>query len=169
MQLPLEDRYIISKAELVDRLTVLLGGRASEELIFNETTTGAHNDLEVATEMARRMVCEFGMSEKLGHLTFGRKHHQVFLGRELGEDRNYSDQTAQKIDNEVREIIDSSYKRAKDLLTEKKDKLIKLADTLFEKEVLDARQARDIVGLPEPERNTDKDAAKDPQVPPASA
>jgi len=172
MKLPIEDRYIISKTELLERLIVLLGGRASEELIFNEITTGAHNDLEVATETARRMVTEFGMSENLGHLTFGRKNHEVFLGRDIVEDRNYSDETARLIDKEIRNIVDEAHKRAKDLLTENKEGLIKLAEELFEKEVLDAKRAREIAGLPEPvkqqETTQNKDAAEDSKVPPVS-
>jgi cell division protease FtsH len=158
MKLPLEDRYIVSKTELLERLTILLGGRAAEELIFKEITTGAHNDLEVATDIARRMVTEFGMSVNLGHLTFGRKNHQIFLGRDIVEDRNYSDQTALLIDKEVRNIVDESYKRATTLLGENKDNLVKLADTLFEKEVLDAKAARAIVGLPEPIKNEEAPA-----------
>ena len=150
MEMPVEDRYIVSKTELVSRLIVLLGGRASEEIIFNEITTGAHNDLQVATETARRMVCEFGMSENLGHLTFGRKNHQVFLGRDITEERNYSDQTAQLIDKEVRSIVDSAYNHARDLLKENKERLIKLADVLLEKEVLSAQEARKAAGMPEP-------------------
>lgn len=152
MQLPLEDRYIKSKTEFIRELVSLLGGRVSEELIFNEITTGAHSDLEIATEIARRMVCEYGMSEKLGPLTFGRKHHQVFLGRDIGEERNYSEETSLTIDKEIRSIIDEAYKQAEDLLKEKKEKLIKLAERLFEKEVLGAREAREVVGLPEPEK-----------------
>ncbi|MFH1868222.1 MAG: ATP-dependent zinc metalloprotease FtsH [Candidatus Omnitrophota bacterium] len=170
MELPIEDRYIVSKTELIDRLTVLLGGRSSEELTFSEITTGAHSDLEVATDLARRMVCEFGMSKNLGHLTFGRKHRQIFLGRDIGEERNYSDETAQLIDNEIRSIVDNAYKRAKDMLVKNQDKLIKLADALLEKEVLDAKQAREIVGLPEKEEekapSKEKDAAEDLKVPP---
>lgn len=173
MEMPIEDRYIISRSELMDRLTVLLGGRSSEELIFNEITTGAHNDLETATDIARRMVCEFGMSESLGHLTFGKKHRQIFLGRDIGEERNYSDETALLIDKEIRRIIDDSYKRAKDMLTTNRDKLIKLADTLLEKEVLDARQAKEAAGLLEKKQEKasakKKDAAEDSKVPPVSA
>jgi len=155
MGLPLEDRYIISRSELICRLNVLLGGRASEELIFDEITTGAGNDLEVATEMARRMVCEFGMSDELGHLTYGRKHHQVFLGRDIGEEQNYSDQTAQTIDAEIRNIVDTAYKNSKELLAKNKSKLIKLADALLDKEVLSAKEAREIVGMPEPKKEED--------------
>ncbi len=148
MQVPLEDKYLSSKKELFGRLVVLLGGRVSEELMFGEVTTGAHNDLEVATQIARRMVCEFGMSEKLGNLTFGRREHQVFLGRDLGEERNYSEDTARLIDAEIRHIIDEAYLRAKDELIKHSDKLKALAAALLEKEVLDAEEVRRIVGLP---------------------
>jgi len=152
MELPIEDRYIISRTELVNRLIVLLSGRASEEIVFNEITTGAHNDLQVATETARRMVCEFGMSDNLGHLTFGRKNHQIFLGRDITEERNYSDETAQLIDKEVRSIIDSAYSHARDLLGNNKERLIKLAELLLEKEVLNVKEAREATDLPEPKK-----------------
>jgi len=148
MQVPLEDRYLTSRSELLGRVVVLLGGRASEELNFGEITTGAHNDLEIATQIARRMVCEFGMSEKLGHLTFGRRDHQVFLGRDLGEERNYSDEIAHLIDVEVKRIIDESYVRAKNELTAHGEQLITLATALLEKEVLDAEEVKRIVGIP---------------------
>ena len=148
MQVPLEDRYLTSKSELLGRVVVLLGGRASEELSFGEITTGAHNDLEVATQIARRMVCEFGMSEKLGHLTFGRRDHQVFLGRDLGEERNYSEEIAHLIDVEVKKIIDDSYLRAKNELTAHHEQLKTLATALLEKEVLDAEEVKRIVGIP---------------------
>ncbi len=147
MQLPLEDRYIVTEQELQGRLTVLLGGRASEELIFHELTTGAQNDLEVASGIARRMVCEFGMSPKLGMPTLGRRENLIFLGRDLMEERNYSEQTAQLIDQEVRRIIDQAYQRAKDELTAHMDQLKRLAETLREKEVLDGDEVKRIVGL----------------------
>jgi cell division protease FtsH len=147
MQMPLEDRYIVTKKELLGKLTGLLGGRASEELIFNETTTGAQNDLEVATQIARKMVCDFGMSEKLGNLTLGRREGPIFLGRDIIEERNYSDQTARLIDEEIRQIIDQCYQKAKEELTKNKDKLKILADTLLEKEVLDADEVKKILGF----------------------
>ena len=149
MQLPLEDRYITTKQELIGKLTVLLGGRVSEQITFNDVTTGAHNDLEVSTNAARKMVCELGMSEKLGHLTFGRREGPVFLGRDIVEERNYSEQTAVVIDEEIRRIIDECYARAKDILTTHKDELKKLAEALLEKEVLDAKEVKKIVGLEE--------------------
>ncbi len=147
MQVPLEDRHITTKKELMGRLAVLLGGRVSEEINFQEITTGAHNDLKVATDIARRMVCEFGMSEKLGHLTFGKKNEPLFLGRDLVEEKDYSEQTAIIIDEEVKNIIDKSYSRAKKLLSENKDKLKKLAEELLEKETLIGEQVEKIVGI----------------------
>jgi len=115
------------------------------------------------------------MSDKLGHLTFGKKHHQVFLGRDIAEERNYSEDTALKIDNEVSEIVDTAYKRAEDLLKKKKSSLTKLSEKLIEKEVLTASEAREVAGLPEPKKDNSsedkekKDAAKDSKVPPVSA
>ena len=149
MQVPLEDRYLTSRKELLGRLVVLMGGRASEELNFGEITTGAHNDLEVATSIARRMVCEFGMSDKMGNLTLGRRDHQVFLGRDLGEERNYSEETARNIDGEIKRIIDEAYAKAKSELTQHMEQLKMLAKILLEKEVLDAEEVRAIVGIPQ--------------------
>lgn len=150
MQVPMEDRYLTSKPELLGRLVVLMGGRASEEITFGEITTGAHNDIEVACNIARRMVCEFGMSEKLGNLTLGRRGHQVFLGRDFGEERNYSEETARQIDAEIKRIIDEAYQRAKAELTRHMDRLKALATALLEKEVLDAEEVRRIVDIPAP-------------------
>jgi cell division protease FtsH len=137
MQLPLEDRYIISKKELIDEICVLLGGRVAEEIIFGEISTGAHNDLERATELSRKMVCDYGMSEKLGPLTLGRKHQQIFLGRDIMEDKNYSDQTAALIDMEIKRIIEECYQKVKEILETNKEKLIKLAKLLMERETLE--------------------------------
>jgi len=147
IRLPLEDRYIITKEELMGRITGLLGGRASEELIFNEVSTGAQNDLEVATALARKMVTRFGMSEKLGHLTFGHREEQVFLGRDIIEERNYSDQTALLIDMEVRKIIDDCYRRAKDELTKHRNNLKILAEKLLEKEIMEVAEIKILLGL----------------------
>ena len=147
MQMPHEDRYLTSKHELTDKLTVLLGGRVAEETIFNEITTGAQNDLEVATQYARRMVCEFGMSEKLGNLTFGVKDKQVFLGRDLMREKDYSEKTAILIDEEVRRLIDEAHDRAKKLISENLDKLKKLSKVLLEREVMDAEEVKEVLGL----------------------
>ncbi len=146
---PIEDRHIYTKKKLLSEITMTLGGRASEELILQEVTTGAQNDLEVATDLARRMVCEFGMSPKLGHLTFGKREKQIFLGRDILEHKNYSDQTALTIDQEVYKIIDACYKQAKLELTNYKQQLKKLADALLEKEVLGVEQVKEITGLKE--------------------
>jgi cell division protease FtsH len=157
LQLPLEDRYILTRTELIGRLTVLLGGRVSEELIFKETSTGAQNDLEVATNIARRMVTEFGMSQKLGHLTFGHRRNQVFLGRDIAEEKNYSDETALLIDKEIRKIIDEAYTKAKKLLIKYKGQLKKLSEKLKEEEILYADQVKEIVGIRGNENQGTKD------------
>ena len=152
MQVPMEDRYLTGKNELLGKIVVLLGGRVSEELTFGEITTGAHNDLEVATAIARRMICEFGMSEKVGNLTLGHHANQVFLGRDIGsEERNYSEETARLIDSEIKRIIDEAYAKAKEELTRHGDKLKLLAAVLLEKEVLDAEEVRKIVGIGVPQ------------------
>jgi cell division protease FtsH len=138
MALPTEDRYLQSKSEFEDKIAGLLGGTASERLIFGDTTTGASNDIEKATDLARRMVTEFGMSEKLGPLAFGKRDELVFLGREIGEQRNYSDDVAKQIDEEVRAIIDRAYERAIEVLTIHKDKLVALAERLVAEETVDS-------------------------------
>ncbi len=138
MALPTEDRYLQSKTEFEDKIAGLLGGNASEKLIFGDTTTGASNDIEKATMLARRMVTEFGMSEKLGPLSFGKRDELVFLGREIGEQRNYSDDVAKTIDEEVRAIIDRGYARAMEVLVEHRDKLTALAEKLVAEETVDA-------------------------------
>ena len=151
MRLPLEDRYIVTRKELIGRIVGILGGRASEDLIFKELSTGAQDDLEKATDIARDMVMRWGMSEKLGHLTFGRREEQIFLGRDIGEERNYSEATAVEIDKEIRKIIDECYNRAKDELTANSDKLKALAEKLLEKEVLDSEEVKRIVFPESPE------------------
>ena len=137
MALPSEDRYLQSKTEFEDKIAGMLGGNAAERLIFGDTTTGASNDIEKATDLARRMVTEFGMSDRLGPLAFGKRDELVFLGREIGEQRNYSDDVARQIDEEVRSIIEQAYNRATDVLTQHRAKLEKLAEELVEKETLD--------------------------------
>jgi len=148
LHLPTEDKHILTKAALLDKIVTALGGRAAEEIIFNETTTGAQNDLEVATEIARRMVTEFGMSEELGPLTFGKKQGQVFLGRDLIESRNYSEQVAFMIDREIRRIIESCYDKAKDILVKNKETLIKIASILKEKETIEAEEFDKLIAQP---------------------
>ncbi len=153
MGLPMEDRYLQSKAEFEDKIAGMLAGNAAERLIFGDTTTGSSNDIEKATNVARRMVTEFGMSDKLGPLAFGKRDEMVFLGRDLGEQRNYSDDVAKQIDEEVRAIIDKAYARAMDVLTRHKDRLIQLAERLVAEETVeqDAFEAM-FADLPDPRK-----------------
>ena len=137
MQLPTDDRHGYSKGYLLNQLAILMGGRVAEELVLKEMTTGAGNDIERATDLARKMVCEWGMSEKMGPLTFGKQNEQVFLGREMGSQRDFSDQIAMEIDQEVKRLVTENYERAKRLLTENMASLKRLAEALLEKEVLD--------------------------------
>ncbi|WP_022853551.1 ATP-dependent zinc metalloprotease FtsH [Thermodesulfatator atlanticus] len=146
-QLPLDERHTYPKDYLLKRLMVLLGGRAAEELVFNEFTTGAGNDIERATEIARRMVCEWGMSEKLGPVAFGQRHEPVFLGKELTQIKNYSEATALAIDNEIRDIVLTCYNKAKKLLEDNIELLHRLANALLEKETLDGKAIDEILGL----------------------
>ena len=145
LQLPTQDRYLISKLELMDRLAVLLGGRVAEDIVFKDVTTGAQNDLERATKIAHQMVTEYGMSESLGPVTLGRKEHEIFLGRDISEQRDYSEEVANKIDKEVRKIIESAYVRAKDILTKNKRKLKKIARNLIERETLEGKDLDDLL------------------------
>jgi cell division protease FtsH len=138
--LPREERHSRSKEDLERWLTSAMGGRAAEQLVFQHLTTGAANDLENATALARRMVCELGMSDNLGPLTFGKKEEMVFLGREIASHKDYSESTAVLIDQEVRNIIERNYARASSLLKDNLDKLHLLAKTLLEREVLDGDQ-----------------------------
>lgn len=147
LHLPLEDRYLVSERELYNKITVLFGGRVAEELVFNSITTGAQNDLEVATSYAQRMVCEFGMSRRLGQLTFGKKDRQVFLGRDLMREKDYSESTAVMIDEEVRRIVDECYQKARELLKKNQDQLKQLSTRLLEREVLDAEEVKILLGM----------------------
>ncbi|MFN2268136.1 MAG: ATP-dependent zinc metalloprotease FtsH [Desulfonatronovibrio sp.] len=136
MQLPQDERYNYSKTYLENNLSVLMGGRVAEELVFNQMTTGAGNDIERATKMARKMVCEWGMSEALGPLAFGGKGEEVFLGREFAQHKEYSEETARLIDDEVKKIVRDAYEKAKELLRENMESLHKLSDALLERETL---------------------------------
>jgi cell division protease FtsH len=145
VMLPKEDRYFMTKPELLDRITGLLGGRVAEEIVFGEVSTGAHNDFQRATNIARKMVTEFGMSEKLGPMQFGTPQGQVFLGRDLHSEQNYSDAIAYEIDLEIQRIIKECYERAKKIITENRDKLELIAKTLLEVETLDAEQIKHLI------------------------
>lgn len=139
-QLPEDDKYLVTKAELLDDITSLLGGRVAEEMVFGEVTTGASNDLERVTRIARAMVCQYGMSDKFGALALGRRHENPFLGRDYLDDRDYSEEVAKIIDEEVRNIVDNCYMRAKEILTENRHKLDKLVKALLEKETLEREE-----------------------------
>ncbi|MFC4323918.1 ATP-dependent zinc metalloprotease FtsH [Litchfieldia salsa] len=146
VMLPREDRYFMTKPELLDKITGLLGGRVAEEIVFGEVSTGAHNDFQRATGIARKMVTEYGMSEKLGPLQFGQAQGgQVFLGRDLHNEQNYSDAIAHEIDMEIQRFIKESYERARQILTENREKLELIAKTLLEVETLDADQIKNLV------------------------
>ncbi|MFH1675501.1 MAG: cell division protein FtsH, partial [bacterium] len=132
LQLPLEDRYLTTQNELLNKMKAALGGRVAEEIVFNEVSTGAYDDLNKVTELARRMVTEFGMSEKLGPITFGRKHGTVFLGRDFYEDRNYSEKIAYQIDQEVHRMVEECHRVVTRILTEHRDKLDIVAKKLVE-------------------------------------
>ncbi len=138
--LPIDEKHNYSRSYLLSHLTHLLGGRAAEKLVFDQLTTGAGNDIERATEIARKMVCEWGMSDKLGPLTFGKKEEEIFLGREIAKHRDYSEQTAVEIDSEVRKIVVEAADRAEVILSENRDKLNRLAEALLEREILDLEE-----------------------------
>lgn len=145
MHLPQEDRYLTSRQELLSRMATLLGGRVAEEIVFGDITTGAQNDLERVSTIAHKMVCQFGMSEKLGPITFGPNESQVFLGRDLGKDREYSEEIAFEIDKEVRQLIDECYNQAKTILETNRDCLDALSNKLLEKEVLSAEEVHALI------------------------
>jgi len=144
-QLPIDERHTYSRDYLLDNITILLGGRAAEELVLNHRTTGAGNDIERATEIARKMVCEWGMSDKLGPLNFGKKEEHIFLGKEIGRQRDFSEETAQDIDAELRRMVTGCFDRARGILKENIDILHTIANTLLEKEVLDGQEIDKII------------------------
>ncbi len=149
MQLPVEDKHNYSRDYLDDQISILLGGRIAEELTNENVTTGAGNDLDRATELARKMVCEWGMSDAIGPLTFGKKEEQIFLGREIAQHQEYSEQTAICIDEEIKHVVMDNYKRSRSILEENRAILVKMAEELLIREVLDGEQVRRIVsGLP---------------------
>jgi len=145
LQKPTEDRYLMTKAELLDRIAILLGGRVSEEIIFNEISTGAQNDLEKATEIAKMMVKEYGMSEKMGLVTFEQGDRPLFLGGGFAAKKEYSEETAREIDLEIKKIIDETLQRVRNILTEKKEILKGMAHTLMEKEVIEGAELKKLL------------------------
>jgi cell division protease FtsH len=140
LHLPEDDRTLISKSRLMAEMAVYLGGRVAEEVVFDDITTGARQDLEHVTRIARSMVTRYGMSEKLGPITFGEKEELIFLGKEIGEQRNYSEEVAYIIDEEVRNLVDQAYQHARDIITRYRDKLTLIATRLMQEETLDAEQ-----------------------------
>ena len=148
-QLPLDEKHNYSREYLEDQIAILLGGRIAEEITIGSITTGAGNDLERATDLARRMVCEWGMSDAMGPLTFGKKEEQIFLGREIAQHQDYSEDTALRIDQEVKRFVTSNYAKAQTIISEHKERLMEMAEALLTRETLDAEQVRRIcAGLP---------------------
>ena len=145
MQLPMDEQHTYQRNYLINSLAILMGGRCAEEICLGEMTTGAGNDIERATEMARKMVCEWGMSEKMGPLTYGSKEEQVFLGKDFSSQKNFSDQTAKLIDQEVKTLVVGGYTRATELLKQNRDKLEEMAQALLEHETLDAKDVQNIL------------------------
>ncbi len=162
-QLPAEDKHTLSKEYILDKIAVFLGGRAAEELVLQTQTTGAGNDLEMATEWARKMVCDYGMSDKIGPLTFGKREEHIFLGREIAQHKDFSEQTAVDIDTEIKRIVLENYDRAKDIIRQQIERLHRLASALLEKEVLAGEEIDEVLGLKPPipgiaPRDLDKEA-----------
>ncbi|MFO8164584.1 MAG: ATP-dependent zinc metalloprotease FtsH [Thermodesulfobacteriota bacterium] len=155
-QLPLDDKHTYTKEYLLNNICVLMGGRIAEEIALNTQTTGASNDIERTTEIARKMICEYGMNEKLGPLSFGKKEEEIFLGREISQHRDYSEATAQKIDQEVNNLIDDSYKKAYDLISNNRNILNNLAKALLEKETLTGVEIDEIVASKKRKRQSKK-------------
>jgi len=160
--LPREDRVSMDKVKAENLIAFLMGGRVAEEAVFNQKTTGAGNDIERATEMARRMVCEWGMSDILGPLTFGKKEEAIFLGREISQHRDYSEQTAQTIDREVRDIVERNYQRARQLVAENIAALHRIAEALLEYETIDGDEVDRLIRGEKIER-APKNVSADPK------
>jgi cell division protease FtsH len=144
MQLPVEDKYLQTRSEMLDQLAVLLGGRTAEELVFHEPTTGASNDIEKATAIARAMITQYGMSDRLGALKFGQDSGEVFLGRDMGHQRDYSEEVAGEIDEEVRGLIEAAHDEAWEVLVEYRDVLDDLVLRLMDKETLNKDEVLDV-------------------------
>ena len=167
--LPKEDRNYITKSQMLDEIVILLGGRMAEALVLKDVSTGAQNDLERATDTVRKMITRYGMSEELGPLTFGKRQDQVFLGRDISQERNYSEAIAYAIDKEARSIMDEAYNKAKDILTEHMDKLHAVAQALMEKETIEAEEFYRIMRgeKPEPPQTPSGDDEETPAAPAA--
>jgi cell division protease FtsH len=168
--LPEDDAYSRNRGWLLDRITIAMGGYAAEKLMLNETTTGAQNDLEQATDLARRMVCEWGMSEVLGPIAYGQKDEPIFLGKEIARHKDYSEDTARAIDAEIKRIVEAGLTESERILGEQKDKLKLLAETLLVKENLDDDEIRTLLGMaPRKRGDFEPGTAAAPPLEPAPA
>ena len=143
-QLPLDDKHSYNTDYLNAQIAILMAGRIAEEIFLKQITTGAGNDIERATDLARRMVCEWGMSE-LGPMSFGKKEEQIFLGREIAQHRDYSEETAIRIDEQVRKLVDTGYLRARRLIEDRHDAMVRIAEALLEREVLDGAEVKRLI------------------------
>jgi cell division protease FtsH len=144
MQLPLDDKHCYSKDYLIAQMAILMGGRIAEEMFMHHITTGAGNDIERATDLARKMVCEWGMSD-LGPMSFGKKEEQIFLGREIAQHRDYSEATAIEIDQQVRKLVDNGYKDAKNIIGQHAEAMKRIAEALLEREILDGAEVKALI------------------------
>jgi cell division protease FtsH len=150
--MPQEDRFLTTRAELTDSMAMTLGGRAAEEIVFSEITTGASNDLEKVTSTAKNMVMRYGMSERLGPRVFGHDHSQPFLGREFGSEPDYSDEIAREIDDEIRRVVEGAHQRARDILTEHRETLDTVSEILIRRETIEKGEFEALlIGTPESE------------------
>ncbi|MBV9716615.1 MAG: cell division protein FtsH, partial [Solirubrobacterales bacterium] len=165
ISLPSEDKFLTTRAELQDTMAMSLGGRAAEEIVFGEVTTGASNDLEKVTATAKQMVMRFGMSEKLGPRVFGHDHGQPFLGREFSAEPDYSDEIAREIDDEIRRIVEAAHLRAKDILTERRGALEKLSEILVKRETIEKEQFEALLDGGTEEQVFGAEAPPPPEVP----
>ena len=169
MQLPEDEKHTYPRNFLYNNLAIFMGGRVAEEICLGQMTTGAGNDIERATEMARKMVCEWGMSEKMGPLTYGTKEEQVFLGKDFSQQKNFSDQTAKLIDQEVKALVMSGYEKAREIITEHRDSLEKMALALLDRETLNASEIKEIINGKIPPVGGDETKVESEGVAPPSA
>ncbi|HEY6397429.1 MAG TPA: cell division protein FtsH, partial [Solirubrobacteraceae bacterium] len=165
ISLPTEDKFLTTRAELQDMLAMTLGGRAAEEIVFGEVTTGASNDLEKVTATAKQMVMRFGMSERLGPRVFGHDHGQPFLGREFSSEPDYSDEIAREIDDEIRRIVEAAHVEAKEMLTSHRDSLEKLSEILVKRETLEKEQFEALLEGQTEEQVFGAEAPPPPEIP----
>jgi cell division protease FtsH len=165
ISLPGEDRFLTTRGELLDQLAMTLGGRAAEEICFDEITTGASNDIEKVTQTAKQMVMRFGMSDKLGPRVFGHDHGQPFLGREFSSEPDYSDEIAREIDDEIRRIVESAHVQAREILTQKRESLTKLSEILIKRETIEKAQFEALLDGQTEEEVFGSEAPPPPEVP----